>query len=195
MFTGIVEELGTIVEIADRQGLRQITISAEKVAEGIKVGDSISVNGVCLTVTKLEAKNLSFEVMSETLKKTNLGDLKLRERVNLERALRFSDRVSGHLVSGHIDGVGIIRSKKILSRNTVFDIVIDKGLLKYLSPKGSVSVDGISLTVGEIKGNVFSVYIIPHTLKNTTLGFKGHSAKVNIEVDMMAKQLDSLLRK
>jgi riboflavin synthase len=107
----------------------------------------------------------------------------------------LNDRISGHFVSGHIDGIGIIRNKKIISQNTIFEIGADKRIMKYISPKGSIAVDGISLTVGEVKGNRFSVYLIPHTLKNTTLGFKSHSGKVNIEVDMTAKQLDSLLRK
>ena len=131
--------------------------------------------------------------MPVTLKSTNLKDLHLREKVNLERALKFEDRVSGHFVTGHVDGLGVIRSKKIISQNTVLEISVDKDLIKYISGKGSVAVDGISLTVGQVKGNVFSVYLIPHTLNNTTLGFKGHSAKVNIEVDMMAKQLAALL--
>ncbi|MDP3142398.1 MAG: riboflavin synthase [Candidatus Omnitrophota bacterium] len=195
MFTGIIEELGMVVKLQNYSGLLRITVSADKALVETKVGDSIAVNGVCLTVTKIENKNLSFEVMAETLKNTTLGDLRLREKVNLERALKFSDRVNGHFVSGHIDAVGVIRSKKIVSQNTIFEIGVDKKLVKYISPKGSIAVDGISLTIGEVKGNGFSVYLIPHTLKNTTLGFKSHSDKVNIEVDMTAKQLDSLLRK
>lgn len=195
MFTGLIEELKTVVGIQNYSGLRRITVNADKAAEETKVGDSIAVNGVCLTVTKIENKNLSFEVMAETLQKTTLENLRLREKVNLERALKFSDRVSGHFVSGHIDAVGVIRSKKIVLQNTIFEIGVDKRIMKYISPKGSIAVDGISLTIGEVKGNGFSLYLIPHTLKNTTLGFKSHSDKVNIEVDMMAKQLDSLLRK
>ena len=193
MFTGIIEELGTVVKIANYKGLRCLTICAEKISAGLKIGDSVAVNGVCLTTNRIDNKNLSFEVMPVTLKSTNLKDLHLREKVNLERALKFEDRVSGHFVTGHVDGLGVIRSKKIISQNTVLEISVDKDLIKYISGKGSVAVDGISLTVGQVKGNVFSVYLIPHTLNNTTLGFKGHSAKVNIEVDMMAKQLAALL--
>lgn len=193
MFTGIIEELGTVVKIANYRGLRCLTICAEKISAGLKIGDSVAVNGACLTVTKIDKKDLSFEVMPATLNSTNLKDLRLREKVNLERALKLGDRVSGHFVAGHVDGVGIIRSKRIISQNTVLEISANKDLMKYISAKGSVAVDGISLTVGQIKGNVFSVYLIPHTLNNTTLGFKGHSAQVNIEVDIMARQLAALL--
>jgi riboflavin synthase len=195
MFTGIIEELGTVIRFDNYKGLRCLTVKAEKASEGVEIGDSVAINGACLTVVKIDKNNLSFEIMPETLNHTNLKDLKLWERVNLERALRLDDRVSGHLVSGHIDGIGIIRDKRIMAQNTVFEISIDKKLIKYISPKGSVAIDGISLTIGEVRGNIFRVYLIPHTLKNTTLGFKGHSAKVNIEVDMTAKQLEALLQK
>lgn len=195
MFTGIIEELGSIEKIDNYKGLRLLTVQAEKAVTRTKIGDSIAVNGVCLTVVRIDRNRLSFEVMAETLNNTTLKDLKLKERVNIERALRFDERVGGHFVLGHVDGVGVIRNKRVIAQNTIFEISVVKDLFKYIVFKGSVAVDGISLTVGEVKGNTFSVYLIPHTLKKTTLGFKGHSARVNIEVDMLAKQLDSFLRK
>jgi riboflavin synthase len=195
MFTGIIEGLGTVAKIANYRGLRCLTIDSGKICAGMKIGDSVALNGVCLTITGIEKKDLSFEMMPTTLSQTTLKDLRLREKVNLERALRSGDPVSGHFVAGHIDGIGIIRSKKILSQNTALEISVDKNLVKYISDKGSIAVDGISLTVGQVRGNVFSVNLIPHTIDNTTLKFKGHSAKVNIEVDMMAKQLAALLRR
>lgn len=187
MFTGIVEELGQIRNIAKRGNVTLIAIKAKKVLEDTDIGDSISVNGTCLTVIKKDDNSLSFEVMPETLKITNLGFLKGFDKVNLERSLKVGDKLSGHFVTGHIDCIGIIRKKNYIGGNLCFEITVPTEFLTYILPKGSVAVDGISLTIVNKKSNTFSVYIIPHTLNNSTLGFKGPSDKVNIEFDILAK--------
>jgi riboflavin synthase len=188
MFTGIIEELGQLKRVSRSGNTTLLEISAAKIMAGVKIGDSISVNGVCLTVIKINNDSFSFEAMPATLKSTNLGVLRLSEKVNLERSLKVGERVSGHFVLGHIDCIGIIRKKGIASGNMVFEIAIPNEFIKYCLPKGSVALDGISLTIQKKESNSFSVYIIPHTLKNTTLDFKGPSGKVNIEFDMLAKR-------
>lgn len=190
MFTGIIEEVARVVRIENHRGLRGLIVEAPGICVGLKIGDSISVNGACLTVTKILSSQVSFEVMAQTLNSTNIKDLKLQDKVNLERALRADGRFNGHLVLGHVDGVGIIRRKTVVAGNTALEIAIEKDLAKYLIPKGSIAVDGVSLTIGKITGNVFAVYLIPHTLDNTNLGGKSASAKVNIEIDMLAKRID-----
>ena len=188
MFTGIVEELGEVSNIARRSNASLLTIKADKIIAGTNLGDSISVNGACLTVIKKEPQMISFEAIPETLTTTNLGHLRISDKVNLERSLRIGDRLSGHFVTGHVDCIGIIRKKLWLSGNLCFEIAVPAGFTGPVIPKGSVAVDGISLTITGKKSNSFSVYIIPHTLKNTTLGFKGPSDKVNVEFDILAKK-------
>lgn len=188
MFSGIIEELGEVCNISKRGNNTLFQIKANKVLEDTKIGDSISVSGVCLTVIKKDTERLSFELIPETARGTNLGTLKASERVNLERSLKIGDRLSGHYVSGHIDCVGIIRGKKYLTGNLCFEISVPAEFIEYCIPKGSIAVDGISLTLISRKSNTFTVYIIPHTLKNTTLGFKGPSDKVNIEFDILTKR-------
>ena len=188
MFTGIVEELGIIKRITQGSKVNLIEIQAEKTLAEVRKGDSIAVNGVCLTVIEIKEDYFAFEAMPETLKITNLGNLKSGDKVNLERSLKIGDRLSGHFVLGHIDCLGIIRKKNYVSANLAFEIAVPPEFLKYCLPKGSVSVDGISLTIASKQSNAFSVYVIPHTLKNTTLSLKGPSAKVNIEFDLLAKR-------
>ncbi len=188
MFSGIVEELGQVREISKRGSITLLTIKADKVLDGTKTGDSIAVNGACLTVVNKHSSALSFEVIAETLKITNLGSLKVSDRVNLERSLKVGDRLSGHFVTGHIECLGTIRKKYYLSNNLCLEIAIPIEFMKYVFPKGSIAVDGISLTIVNKKSNTFSIYIIPHTAKNATLGFKVPSDKVNIEFDILAKQ-------
>lgn len=188
MFSGIVEELGIVRKISRLGKVTLFCIQADKASGDTKIGESISVNGACLTVVKNEAGILSFEVMPETLNLTNLGILKISDKVNIERSLKAGDRISGHFVTGHIDCMGIIRNKSYTKDNLCFQIAVPNEFLKYILPKGSIAVDGISLTIMEKKSNTFSVYIIPHTFKNTTLGFKGPSEKVNIEFDILAKK-------
>jgi riboflavin synthase len=187
MFSGIIEELGEVRSITKRGNIILLEIKANQVLEDTKIGDSISVNGACLTVIKKGQNILSFEVMPETSKKTNLSGLKIKDKVNLERALKIGDRLSGHFVLGHIDCIGIIRRKNYVSNNLCFEIAVPAKFMRYILAKGSIAVDGISLTIVDKKSSVFTVYTIPHTLKNTTLGFKGPSNKVNIEFDLLIK--------
>jgi len=188
MFSGIIEELGEIKEISQRSRVTLLGIRASKILEDTQVGSSISVNGTCLTVVKKEGDIFVFEVMPETLGVTNLGLLRIKDKVNLERALKIGDRLSGHFLSGHVDCLGVIRRKNYISNNLCFEIAIPAKFMGYILPKGSIAVDGISLTVVGKKSDTFSVYVIPHTLKNTTLAFKGPSDKVNIEFDLLLKR-------
>lgn len=190
MFTGIVEELGRVRSVSRRGNVSLLAIEASKILEDIKIGDSISVNGCCLTIVKIERDVVSFEMMAETAKITNLGGLRVADKVNLERGLKVGDRVSGHFVLGHVDCLGIIRAKGYSRGNLAFTVSVPPEFLKYVFAKGSVSLDGISLTVADKRAGAFSVYIIPHTLKNTTLGFKNPSDKVNVEFDVLVKRLE-----
>jgi len=188
MFTGIVEELGRVSRITRRGQVTRLEITAQKTLQDTKIGQSIAVNGVCLTVVALQADSFSFEVISATLKATNLGLLQINEQVNLERSLQVGDRVSGHFVNGHIDCLGLVRRKSLRNSNWEFVVAVPPKFINYCLPKGSVSLDGISLTLAENRANTFSVNIIPHTLKNTTLSFKGPSDKLNVEFDILAKK-------
>jgi len=194
MFTGIIEELGKVKNFSKRSTFSLLEINCEKILADIKIGDSISVNGICLTVIQKKSPIISFEVMPETLKKTGLGELKVNEPVNLERALKLGDRISGHFVSGHIDCLGLIRKKIQGSIGVIFEINVPLEFMPCIVPKGSVAIDGISLTVVEKKANSFTISIIPHTLNNTTLKLKDISDKVNIECDMFAKYTKSVLK-
>jgi riboflavin synthase len=189
MFSGIVEEKGIVTKIQKKENLLILSIKASKVLRGVKIGDSISVDGACLTITGIKNKVVDFDIMKETIDKTTLKFLKVGSEVNLEGALRVNDRLGGHFVSGHIDGVGVIQKRISKPNYEEFQIAIPKKLSCYLAPKASVSVDGISLTLGEIKKNVFSIYIIPHTLDVTTLGRKKDGDQVNIETDLLAKYI------
>jgi riboflavin synthase len=188
MFTGIIEELGKVKRIAQSGRMKLFEITSDKTLQDTKIGESVAVNGACLTVVSLKDNSFSFEVMPETLKSTNLGLLKIGDKVNLERSLKLGDRVSGHFVSGHIDCLGLVRRKSLRNGNLEFAVAIPPLYLKYCLPKGSISLDGISLTLADKRANIISVYIIPHTLKNTTLSFKGPSDRLNVEFDILAKK-------
>jgi riboflavin synthase len=188
VFTGIVEELGSVKSFTKQGKVYRLAIEAHVVFEGTKIGDSIAVNGVCLTVVTLDKPVIIFEVMPETAQITTLGRIRVSDKVNLERSLKAGDRVSGHFVLGHVDCAGVIRTKGYIGENLSFDISIGQEFAAYVIPKGSIAVDGISLTIARKKANAVSVYIIPHTLKNTTLGLKGPSDRVNIEFDILAKR-------
>lgn len=188
MFSGIVEELGQVKKASRRGNIIRLEVQADKALEDVSVGDSIAVNGVCLTVTQKNYRELVFEMMPQTAKTTNLGLLKISDKVNLERSLKVGDRISGHFVSGHVDCVGVIRKKGYIAGNLSFEINAPGEFMRYCLLKGSIAVDGISLTVAQKTGNTLSVYIIPHTLKNTTLGTKGPSDRVNLEFDLLAKK-------
>jgi riboflavin synthase len=187
MFSGIIEELGELKNISRRGNNALFKIRANKVLEDVGIGDSISVNGACLTIISKESDALSFEVMPLTVKVTNLGLLRVKDKVNLERALRIGDRLSGHFVTGHVDCTGVIRRKNYTAGNLCFEIAIPAKFMHYVLPKGSIAVDGISLTIVNRKSDAFSVYVLPHTLNNTTLKFKAPSDKVNIEFDILGK--------
>jgi len=195
MFSGIIEEKGIIKKIDFKKNLFVLTLEARKVHQGTKIGDSIAVDGVCLTVVQKKGRALSFDVMKETIEKTTLKYLKSGSPVNLERALQVNDRLGGHFVQGHIEGVGVIKDKVTLKNYVEFRISIDKKLIRYVVAKGSVCIDGISLTVGEVQGTTFSIYIIPHTLEVTTLGSKTRGDKVNIETDILARYILNELKR
>ena len=187
MFTGIVEELGTVLSLSRKGGITVLSIEAPLAASGTRVGDSIAVDGACLTVVACKGKSISFEIMAETLNATTLGGLRSGGKVNCERSLRAGDRISGHFVTGHVDCAGVIRKKSVVRANLCFEIAVPPRFLAWCLPKGSIAVDGISLTLAARTQGTFSVYIIPHTLKNTTLGFKGPAHRVNVEFDILAK--------
>ena len=193
MFTGIVEEIGSLKEISIGSGLGNIEIECNKVLEETKIGDSIAVNGVCLTVNKINSNSFVADIMGETLDRTNLGRLKDGNKVNLERALKVSDRLGGHIVSGHVDGKGQILSIDNKDDGTWFTISTDKEILKYIILKGSITIDGISLTVAYVDNEVFKVSIIPHTLKNTILAQKIQGSYVNLENDIMGKYIEKFM--
>jgi len=187
LFTGIVEELGIVRGLRLLPESGQLTLEGKKVLDGTQIGDSISVNGVCLTVIRQSEYEFTVDVMAETLAKTNLAELKSGGRVNLERALQLQTRLGGHLVSGHVDGVGNIRQITPWGIAKVYEINAPPSLLSYVLPKGSIAIDGISLTVIDVEADYFTVSLIPHTFDQTTLGFKGLGARVNLETDLIGK--------
>lgn len=189
MFTGIVEEIGTVKSVQSKV----ITIEASKIFDDLHLGDSVAVNGTCLTVSSFDNKIFNADVTQETLNRTNLGSLKNGSKVNLERAMTLSGRFGGHIVSGHIDGVGSIKSMKKDDNAIILTIKVSKHLMKYIVEKGSVAVDGISLTVASLTDNSFSIAVIPHTLKETVLYYKKEGDKVNIENDVIGKYVERLL--
>jgi len=190
MFTGIIEGFGTISGIKRSGQSRRMAINADYELDHTKIGDSITVNGACLTVVSFRERRFEVDVSPETVAKTTLGKAKIGDRVNLERALRISDRIDGHLVSGHIDGIGTIKSRKTQENAIIITFNIPETVADYIIKKGSVAVDGISLTVNECDHESFQVSIIPHTAKLTTLGFKKISDSVNVETDMIGKYVE-----
>ena len=193
MFTGIIEEIGKVISVEPLADGRRLTISAPKIVGNMKNGDSICVNGICLTVTKLDEKNFWCEAVGTTLVKSNLSELKINSYVNLERALLVSDRIGGHIVQGHVNGTGIIEQINKIAENYLIEISIPPNLKKYVVEEGSITVDGISLTVAAIAGNKIGLSIIPHTWENTNLNKKRAGDKVNIETDIIAKYVGNLL--
>ena len=189
VFTGIVEEVGRVRAI----GNGRIEIDAEKVTQETEVGDSISVNGVCLTVTAFTSGGFTADMMPVTLAHTSLGSLRTGDGVNLERALTISSRLGGHIVSGHIDGVGRVQSVTVKEKARILRIEAAPSILRYIVPRGSVALDGVSLTVAEVDDKSFSVSLIPHTQQVTALDGKKAGASVNIENDVIGKYVEKLL--
>jgi len=190
MFTGIIEGLGTIRAMRSSDQGKRLTIESDFGLDGSKVGDSISVSGACLTMVKLDGKRFDVDVSPETLQKTTFGSAKVGQRANLERALRLSDRIDGHLVSGHIDGMGTLSQRENLGNSIVVSIDVPEYLARYMISKGSVAVDGISLTINACETKSFSVSIIPHTATVTTIDQKNEGEPVNIETDMIGKYVE-----
>ena len=193
MFTGIVEEIGEIKGIKNGEKSSKLIVKAYKVLDKTKIGDSICTNGVCLTVTDINGDSFEADVMAETLRRSNLGKLSIGSKVNLERALSLETRLGGHIVSGHIDGIGEVISLVKEDNATWVSIKASKELLKYIVFKGSIAIDGISLTVAYVDSEMFKVSIIPHTGDETILLKKKRGETVNIECDVIGKYVEKLL--
>jgi riboflavin synthase len=200
MFTGIVEELGTVESLEDQGDAVRLSVRGPVVSQDAGLGDSIAVNGVCLTVTTRDGELFTADVMRETLDKSSLGALEPGARVNLERAVTPTTRLGGHIVQGHVDGTGTVRSRTPSEHWEVVEIALPPvpdggaGLDRYLVPKGSITVDGISLTVVDVRADSFTVSLIPETLARTTLGSRAPGETVNLEVDVIAKYVEKMVR-
>jgi riboflavin synthase len=196
LFSGIVEGLGKVVAVTKPKGnMVSISLDMGRFSESVRIGNSVSVNGVCLTVTSKRKKRVSFDVIEETLRLTNLGELVRGSRVNLERGLSLSSRIDGHLVTGHIDGTGVIEGTERMEDGSVkMWVQAGRKLAATMIPKGSVAIDGISLTLVDVAESSFSVCLIPHTLSKTTLGIKKQGQTVNIEADMIGKYVKKLVQ-
>ncbi len=193
MFTGIIEEMGVVKEVSKTRHGSGVSILAKTVLEGLKAGDSLTVNGVCLTVVAFDRTEMKADVSPETAKVTTLGSLKAGDPVNLERAMRLGDRLGGHLVTGHVDAIGTIRARVQEGDALQLTIEAPREVLRYCVPKGSITVDGISLTLNEVTDRGFRVTIIPHTATVTTLGIKQVADAVNLEADLVGKYVERLL--
>ena len=193
MFTGIIEGLGSITKIRSSGQGKRLTIEADYPLDHTKIGDSIAVSGACLTAVMIEGKSFEVDVSPETLSRTTFGKTKIGDRVNLERALRLSDRIDGHLVSGHIDGIGSVKNIKALGNAIIITFEVPESLSRYMIRKGSVAADGISLTINNCDKRSFEVSIIPHTAKLTNIGLKKIGDHVNIETDMIGKYVERFI--
>lgn len=194
MFTGIVEEMGTVRRLNQSPNRCELELSASKVLEGTQIGDSIAVNGVCLTVIRLGEEHFTADVMPETLRRSNLGQLKPGSRVNLERAMAANGRFGGHIVAGHIDGTGKIRAMQPEGNAVLVTISATPELLRYVVEKGSIAIDGISLTVANVSHTDFTVSLIPHTGEETTLLKHRPGEIVNLETDIIGKYVEKLMQ-
>ncbi len=189
MFTGLVKELGKVLNITRSGDIHKLSIEAKAVSRDAKAGDSIAINGVCLTVTGKKGDTLSFDAMEETLRRTALGSLKAGALVNLEGALKAGDPVGGHFVLGHVDCVGKITDVKKSAQNVMIEVAMPEKFAGLIVEKGSIALDGISLTIGEVAPGIFKVYIIPHTMSETTLKDKKVRSDINIEFDILGKYI------
>ena len=193
MFTGLIAALGTVERLAEGSTSCRLTVRAPQLLSGVKIGDSIAVNGVCLTVVHLRGDTFTADVMPETVRRTTLHLLQPGDRVNLEKALRPTDGLDGHIVQGHVEGVGTIQQIIPEGNALVYRIQAPGELLRYIVEKGSIAVDGISLTVTETDDSGFGVSLIPHTAKMTTLGYKSAGDAVNLETDILARYVEKIL--
>lgn len=194
MFTGIIQAVGKIEALTPQGGDLRLSIDTGTLSlQDVKVGDSLCVSGCCLTVIAKRERGFDADVSKETLSLTTLGDLKAGSPVNLEKSLTMATPLGGHIVSGHVDGLGIIKSRREEARSVRFDIQVPAAIKKYIAHKGSVSVDGVSLTVNKVQDDVFDVNIIPHTLAHTTFGRYQPGSRVNLEVDVVARYVERML--
>lgn len=190
MFTGIIEEIGTVANIERGAKSSRITISAERIFDDLKIGDSVSVNGMCATAAEISGNTFTADIMAESMRRTNLGDLKKGSRVNLERAMQLNGRFGGHIVSGHIDGTGVIISQRREDNAVWLTVGAPENIMRYIIEKGSVAIDGVSLTVASVYSDAFAVSLIPHTAEETTLLSKRTGEKVNLECDIVGKYIE-----
>jgi len=193
MFTGIIEEVGYIKKIESIAGGKRLLVNAQSILDDLKVDDSVAVNGVCLTATKITGQGFWVDAVGETLQKTTLDKVRLNQKVNLERAVRLQDRLGGHLVQGHVNGKGQIKRIEKLGENYALDVLIDQDLLKYMIQEGSVALNGISLTIARLSAGDIGINIIPHTWANTCLRDLSVGDYLNVEVDVIAKYVEKLL--
>jgi riboflavin synthase len=193
MFTGIIEEKGEVLRIAYRRQEKRLTIILPSYLTEVQLGDSININGVCLTVVQKREQEIGLDLSQETLQKTVLGELKKGDQVNLERALRLTDRLGGHIVTGHVDGIGVIVEKRGERDFLQLKIRIPESVSKYVVQKGSIAIDGISLTVNECQGGEIQMTLIPYTIEKTTLMGKKVGDRVNVETDILAKYVEKFM--
>lgn len=193
MFSGIIEEMGVVKAVTRQPGGVRMAVLAKHILDGLEIGESVAVNGACLTVADRHSDGFEADLSPETLQRTTAGQFAVGDGVNLERSLRYNGRVSGHLVSGHVDGVGRIRDRKQEGNALLLTIEVPRELRRYCAEKGSIAVDGVSLTVNAVGDDHVRIAVIPHTAKSTTLGVKGAGAVVNLEADLLAKYLERLL--
>jgi len=193
MFTGIVEEKGKVLACEELEQSWRYRVAVEKVADGISLGDSVAVNGCCLTVVEIGDGVLSFDVLEETRRVTNLRDVQVGGSVNLERSLRFDGRVGGHFVTGHVDGTGTIKTLRPEGKDVILEIEVPQGFDHYSVYKGCIAIDGMSLTIAQVEGRVVTIWLIPHTLEVTTIGEKGVGDAVNLEFDLIAKYTEKIV--
>ena len=192
MFTGIVEEAGVVQAVTRRGKGWSLEVEAGSIVPGVKIGDSVAVNGCCLTVTVVRGKRLDFDLLDETKEKTNLQSAQVGARVNLESSLRADGKVGGHFVTGHIDGTALVLKWGRSGEDWELEAEVAEGMERYLVPKGCVAIDGISLTIGRVEGRRFNVWIIPHTYEVTTLRHRQAGDKVNLECDLLAKYVEKM---
>lgn len=193
MFSGIIEEIGQIEKIEIIKGGKKLYISAQKIFDDLNIGDSLSVNGVCLTVTSINKNYFTADAVGETLNKTTLSNINQKTYVNLERAIKYNERIGGHLIQGHVNAKGQIVNFEKLGENYLLEIEIPEYLMKYIIKEGSIAIDGISLTIADLEYNKVRISIIPHTYENTILKYKKKNDLVNIEIDLIAKYIENFI--